>query len=96
MKRMISLSLSLATCLGLLLATERRAMAYINPGDGMLFVQSLGAAFAASAYFLRSRILSLFGKKKPEPDAAVPAATRIPVAAVRPLAVQKGNARNAA
>ncbi len=96
MKRMISLSLSLVTCLGLLLATERRALAYIDPGQGLLFVQSIGAAVAAAAYFLRSRILALFGKKKPEANAAVPASTRIPVAAVRPLAVQKGNARNAA
>ncbi len=89
MKRIASLSLSVLACIGLLLATERRAMAYINPGDGMMFVQSLGAALAASAYFLRSRILALFGKKKA-------ASAIIPVSSARPIAVQKGNARNAA
>jgi hypothetical protein len=89
MKRIASLSLSLLACIGLLLATERRAMAYINPGDGMMFVQSAGAAIAATAYFLRSRILALFGKKKP-------VSTPIPVSAARPIAVQKGDARNAA
>jgi hypothetical protein len=30
MKRILSLSLSVVTCIGLLLATERRAMAYID------------------------------------------------------------------
>jgi len=96
MKRIASVSLSLLACIGLMLATERRAMAYINPGDGMMFVQSLGAAIAASAYFLRSRILALFGKKKPADGVAVPVSARVPVAPTRPLAVQKGNARNAA
>ena len=99
MKRTISLSLSLLTCIGLALATERRAMAYVDPGQGLLFVQSLGAAMAAAAYFLRSRILALFGKKKPA--AGISSATPLPVAsarpvAVQPVAIQKGNVRNAA
>jgi hypothetical protein len=96
MKRILPLSLSVITCVGLLLATERRAMAYIDPGQGLLFVQSIGAAMAAAAYFLRRRILALFGKKKPADDVAIPVVARVPVAPVRPLAVQKGNARNAA
>jgi len=95
MKRVISLSLSLLTCIGLMLATERRAMAYINPGDGMLFVQSIGAAIAASAYFLRSRILALFGKKKAMSSAPLPVTSARPVA-VQPVAIPKGNVRNAA
>jgi hypothetical protein len=94
MKRMIPLSLSLLTCVGLMLATERRAMAYINPGDGLLFVQSLGAALAAGAYFLRSRIAALFGRKKPA--ASLAGAAPLPVGAVRPVAVGKGNVRKAA
>lgn len=89
MKRMISLSLSLLTCIGLMLATERRAMAYINPGDGAMFVQSIGAALAACTYFLRNRILALFGRKKPVTQVAAP----LPV---QPVAAQKGNVRNAA
>jgi hypothetical protein len=95
MKRIVTLSLSIVTCLGLLLATERRALAYIDPGQGLLFVQSIGAALAAAAYFLRSRILALFGKKKP---AGV--SSPRPVSSARPVpvtpVVQKGNARNAA
>jgi len=89
MKRFLSLSLSLVTCIGLALATERRAMAYIDPGQGLLFVQSVGAAMAAGAYFMRSRILALFGRKK---SVSAP----IPVSPARPIAVQKGDARNAA
>jgi len=87
MKRFLPISLSLLTCIGLALATERRAHAYIDPGQGLLFVQSIGAAIAAGAYFLRSRILALFGKKKPVPAAAVPVST---------IPAQKGDARNAA
>jgi hypothetical protein len=93
MKRIITFSLSVISCIGLLLATERRAMAYIDPSQGLLFVQSLGAAVAASAYFLRNRILALFGKKK---VAAVPVTAARPVSPVRPVAVQKTDARNAA
>jgi hypothetical protein len=93
MKRILTFSLSVISCMGLLLATERRAMAYIDPSQGLLFVQSLGAAVAASAYFLRNRILALFGKKK-----AVSAPVTAPrtVSSVRPVAVQKGDVRNAA
>ncbi len=79
--------------MGLLLATERRAMAYIDPSQGYLFVQSLGAAVAASAYFLRNRILALFGKKK---VSAAPVKAARPVGSVRPVPVQKGDVRNAA
>ncbi len=89
MKRILTFSLSVMGCIGLLLASEHRAMAYIDPGQGVMFVQSLGAAIAASAFFLRNRILGLFGKKK-----AVTAAR--PVGSARPVAVQKGDVRNAA
>jgi hypothetical protein len=89
MKRIAALSLSIFTCLCLLLATERRAMAYVDPGQGLLFVQSIGAGLAATAYFLRARILALFGKgesarKKPSIGGPVP------------VAVQKGDSRKAA
>jgi uncharacterized protein (DUF58 family) len=96
MKRMISLSLSLLTCIGLALATERRAMAYIDPSQGLLFMQSLGAALAAAAYFLRSRILALFGRKKSAAGAAPVPVTSVRPVAVQPVTIQKGNVRNAA
>jgi hypothetical protein len=84
MKRFISISLSLFVVFGLLLATERRAMAYVDPGSGLLAIQSAGAALAAVGYYMRRRILALFGKKKPAEEAALP------------VQVQKGSTRNAA
>lgn len=88
MKRSISISLSVFTCLCLLLATERRALAYINPGDGLLAIQSAGAFLAAAGYYMRRRILSLFGRgKKPVQSVPVPVTVQT---------VQKENTRNAA
>jgi hypothetical protein len=89
-KRSAALTLSVFTCLCLALATERRAMAYIDPGQGLVFVQSIGAAFAATAYFLRRRILALFSKRKPAESVTMPVGT------TREAAVQKGSTRNAA
>ena len=72
MKRLISFALSVVTCIFLLLATERRAMAYIDPGSGLLAIQSIASMVAAAAFFLRRRIMGLFTKKKPI-DTASPA-----------------------
>jgi hypothetical protein len=84
MKRLISLSLAVFTCLCLLVATERKALAYVDPGSGMLALQSLASILAAAGYFMRRRIRALFGRKKPEdtPEVSVP--------------VQKESSRNAA
>jgi hypothetical protein len=76
MKRLISLSLSAFCCLCLLLATERRAMAYVDPGSGLLAIQSIGSLLAAAGFFLRRRIMGLFNKKKPLASAASPVAVR--------------------
>jgi hypothetical protein len=84
MKRLISSCLTLLTCVCLLLATERRAMAYVDPGSGLLALQSLASALAAAGYFLRKRIVGLFTKRKP------------PAGVVLPVAVRKDDSRNAA
>jgi hypothetical protein len=76
MKRLLYLCLSVFTCLCLLLATERRAMAYVDPGTGLLALQSMASVAAAAAYFLRKRIVGLFTKKKPSADPVLPAAVR--------------------
>jgi hypothetical protein len=82
MKRFISFSLAIFCCLCLLLATERRALAYVDPGSGLLALQSAASVMAAAGYFMRRRILALFGKKTPAP-------TPLPV-------VLKGDTRKAA
>ena len=65
MKRLMSVSLTLFCCVCLMLATERRAMAYVDPGSGLLALQSIGSMLAAAAFFLRRRIMGIFNKKKP-------------------------------
>lgn len=48
-----------------MLATERRAMAYVDPGSGLLALQSIGSMLAAAGFFMRRRIMGLFNKRKP-------------------------------
>jgi hypothetical protein len=76
MKRLISLSLTVFTCICLLLATERRAMAYVDPGSGLLAIQSIASAMAAAGFFLRRRIMGLFSRKKPLASATSPVMAR--------------------
>ncbi len=84
MKRLVYLSVTAFSLLGLLLATERRAMAYVDPGSGLLAVQSIGSMMAAAGFFLRRRIMRVFTKKKPLTRAALP------------VTVRKEDSRNAA
>jgi hypothetical protein len=76
MKRLVSFSVTLFVCVCLLLATERPARAYVDPGSGLLALQSLASVLAAAAYFLRRRIVGLFTKEKPSTGAALPVAVR--------------------
>jgi hypothetical protein len=94
MKRILSFSLSIVACIGLLLATERRALAYIDPGQGLIAIQSFGAALAATAYFLRNRILGLFSRNKSRNSTL--AAKKPAISVPLPVAVQKRDSRNAA
>jgi hypothetical protein len=79
MKRLTSICLTLFCCFCLMLATERRAMAYVDPGSGLLAVQSIGSMLAAAGFFMRRRIMGLLNKKKPLTATAEPslAETRI-------------------
>jgi hypothetical protein len=64
MKTIVSIALGLFTCFCLLLASERQALAYVDPGSGLLALQSIASVAAAAGYFLRKRIALLFGSKK--------------------------------
>ncbi len=88
MKRFLNFSLATFCCLCLLMATEHRAYAYVDPGSGLLAIQSLFAALGAAGYFLRRRIGTLFGRKKP--------VTRVISAPVKPSAIQGKDTRSAA
>jgi hypothetical protein len=76
MKRLISLSLTVFTCFCLVIASERRAMAYVDPGSGLLALQSLASVMAAAGFFLRKRITGLFTRKKPLTTIATPVTVR--------------------
>ena len=89
MKRLISACLTVFCCFCLMLAMERRAMAYVDPGSGLLAIQSIGWILAAAGFFLRRRIMGLFNKKK----ASVGADSRL---VESPLTGRKEDSRNAA
>jgi NAD/NADP transhydrogenase alpha subunit len=84
MKQLISCSIALFTFMCVLVATERHAMAYVDPGSGLLALQSLASVTAAAGFFLRKRIVGLFTKKKPI------------TAIASPDSVQKEDSRHAA
>lgn len=71
MKRITSLSLAVLTVLCLVVATERRAWGYIDPGTGLVALQSIASVAAACSYFMRRRIRSLFGTGKEKIAATV-------------------------
>ena len=60
MKHLTSVALSLFICFCLVIATARQAFGYVDPGSGLLALQSAASIAAACAYFLRRRIRSLF------------------------------------
>jgi hypothetical protein len=64
MKGFLTGFLAIFSCLCLMMAAERRAYAYIDPGSGFTALQSIAAVMAATSYFLRRRIKALFTRKK--------------------------------
>jgi hypothetical protein len=84
MKRLLSFALGCVVCICVLIATEQRAMAmYVDPGSGLLALQSAASIVAAAAFFLRKKIRAIFGfRRKAE--------------AFVPLCEEKGDTRKAA
>jgi hypothetical protein len=86
MKRLVSFSLAVFCCVCLLIATERRAYAYIDPGSGMMALQTITAGLAAAGYFMRRKIGALFSRKKPVESVVLPS----------PASVREDDTRSAA
>ncbi len=82
MKRLASVLLGLFTCFCLLIASERLAFGYVDPGSGLLALQSIASVAAAFGYFMRRRIFGFFSRKKNDADL--------------PIAAKKSNSANAA
>jgi hypothetical protein len=73
MKRVLSFALACLSCVCLLMATERRAMAmYVDPGSGLFMLQSGFSVLAAGAYFFRRKLRALFGGREKTSEVCVP------------------------
>jgi hypothetical protein len=60
----MSIFLSLVAVAGFMLATERRALAYADPGSSLLLLQTLGSVATASALYFRRKIYGWFRRGK--------------------------------
>jgi hypothetical protein len=68
MKRLISVSLAVLLAFCLLIGSERRAWGYVDPGSGLIALQTFFSVVAAYAYFIRRRIRMFFTRKKDPSD----------------------------
>lgn len=64
MKRLISTSLTIFITFCLLVATDRRAWGYVDPGSGLIALQTFASVGAAYAYVIRRRIRTFFSRKE--------------------------------
>jgi hypothetical protein len=65
MKRFSMFSLACFIGFCLLIATDRSASAYyVDPGSGLLALQSAASVMAAFGYFMRRRIRALFSSRE--------------------------------
>jgi hypothetical protein len=65
------LALSVALVLALTICLERPAYGYIDPGNGLLAMQSLSAMFTGAIFYFRRRLKSLVKKTSEKSDATV-------------------------
>jgi hypothetical protein len=75
MKRLISLSLAVVITICMIVASERRARGYVDPGSGLIALQGIASVLAAYAYYVRRRIRAFFTRKK-APIAVLPVANK--------------------
>ena len=83
MKRFFSVSLAILMTLCLIVGSERRAWGYVDPGSGLIALQTIASVVAAYAYIVRRRIREFFTRKKSQP-------------AVLPIAPKTGEPREIA
>jgi hypothetical protein len=95
MKRFFSVSLAIFSFLCLVVATERRAYAYVDPGSSVMALQAAASALAAAGFFLRNRIKALFTRKKSE-QSDPSQSKAVKPALILPVTGRKNDSRNAA
>ena len=64
MKRIISSFLAIFIALCMIVGSERRAWGYVDPGSGLIALQTIASVMAAYAYMVRRRIMAFFARKK--------------------------------
>jgi hypothetical protein len=62
MRRILPLLLTVVGFIGFFIASERPALAYVDPGSGLLALQTTASIVAGFAFFLRRRLRALFGR----------------------------------
>ncbi len=67
-KRLPLAALAFVTFLFALIATSRPAYGYVDPGSGLLALQTFASVMAACGFFLRRRLKSLFRIKSQTRD----------------------------
>ena len=72
MKRLISFSLSIFITLCMIVGSERRAWGYVDPGSGLIALQTIASVAAAYAYYVRRRIVAFFTRKKEDTAVVLP------------------------
>jgi len=83
MKKFSSIVLALFIGFCLLVATDHKAYGYVDPGTGMLALQSVASMAAAAGYFMRRRIKALFTRKDAVVTNPAPERVVLPVRVIR-------------
>jgi hypothetical protein len=73
MKRVASLLLGLVAVVCFFVASERTALAYVDPGSGLLALQGLASLVGTAAFYFRRRLKVLFKRKNEVPAGTFPA-----------------------
>jgi hypothetical protein len=68
----------------LLVAFERPARAYVDPGSGFVFLQVAGSMFAGAVYYMRHRLKRFLGMMRRSSEIPSPARTQTEVAENQP------------
>jgi hypothetical protein len=76
MKRFTSFSLATVIALCMIVGSERRAWGYVDPGSGLIALQTIASVAAAYLYMVRRRILAFFSRKKDAQAAVLPVANK--------------------
>ena len=76
MRKSILFFFSILTGICLVVASERRAWGYVDPGSGLIALQGIASVAAAYAYYIRRRIRTFFSRKNEQPPVVLPVTSK--------------------